>query len=155
MRRVAVPARLGQPYRDAVSSPRTVWEEGRTPGRRVATLAAGATAAVALLDLALTGRLGMLFDLSFVLVCLAAASAVGRRDFFGIAVTPPLLMLATVLVLAGVAPAAVAEADDAMAQAVVSGLAHHATSLAAGYAAALLTLGVRQAGARQLPHPRA
>ena len=42
----------------------------------------------------------MLFDVAFVLVCVAAALAVRPRDFFVIGVLPPLLMAGTVAVLA-------------------------------------------------------
>jgi hypothetical protein len=114
----------------------------------VATLSALATLAVAGLDLLLTDDLSLLFDLTFVVVCLAAALAVRPRDFFVVGVLPPLLMLGTVTLLALVARQAVAEEVDSLVQAVVSGLAHHAGALVAGYALALVVLALRQLASR-------
>jgi hypothetical protein len=96
----------------------------------------------------LFGRLGLLFDLVFVVVCVAAALAVRPQDFFTVGVLPPLLLAATVTVLAVVDPAAVARAEDAVAQAVVSGLAHHAIALVVGYALTLGVLALRQVALR-------
>ena len=61
---------------------------------------------------------------------------------------PPLLLAAAVTVLAIVDRAAVARADDAVAQAVVSGLAHHAIALVIGYALTLGVLALRQVALR-------
>jgi hypothetical protein len=96
----------------------------------------------------LFGRLGLFFDLAFVAVCIAAALAVRPQDFFTVGVLPPLLLAGTVTVLAVVDPAAVARADDAVAQAVVSGLAHHAIALVIGYALTLGVLALRQVALR-------
>jgi hypothetical protein len=127
---------------------RTLWEEGRRPGRLVVTLSMLTALALAGLDLLLTGRLSLFFDLSFVVLCLVAALAVRPRDFFVVGVLPPILMLVTVTLLAGVARTAVAEEVDGLAQAVVSGLAHHAGALVAGYALALVVLALRQVALR-------
>lgn len=126
-----------------VGNGRTLWEEGRVPGSQVVALSALSVAGVAALDVLLSGRLSLFFDLTFVVLCLAAALAVRPRDFFSVGVLPPLLMLATVLLLALVARAAVAEEGDAVVQAVVTGLAHHAGSLVAGHALVLGILAVR------------
>lgn len=107
-----------------------------------------AVLSTAALNLALTGRLSLFFDLTFVVVCLVTAFAVRPRDFFVAGVLPPLLMLATVVSLAVLARGAVAEAVDSLTQAVVSGLAHHAGGLVAGYASALIVLALRQVGPR-------
>ena len=88
---------------------RTLWEEGRKPGRQVVTLAAVVTFGVVALDLLLTDELSLFYDLAFVVVCLAAALSVRPRDFFAVGVLPPLLMLAVVLVLGVVARGAVAD----------------------------------------------
>lgn len=130
------------------SRPRTLWEEGRQPGRLVVVAASAATIVVVLLDLALSGGLSLLYDLAFVVVCLAAALTVRPRDFFAVGVLPPLLMLGVVLVLAIVARPVVAEPVDGALQAVVSGLAHHAGALVTGYALVLGVLALRQVAQR-------
>ena len=127
---------------------RTLWEEGRKPGRQVVTLAVVVTFGVVALDLLLTDELSLFYDLAFVVVCLAAALSVRPRDFFAVGVLPPLLMLAVVLVLGVVARGAVADEVDGLVQAVVSGLAHHAGALVAGYALVLGVLALRQLAAR-------
>ncbi len=109
-----------------------------------ATLALVAAVMVCLLF----GRIGLLFDLTFVVVCVASALAVRPQEFFTVGVMPPLLLAATVTVLAFVDPAAVARPDDAVAQAVVSGLAHHAIALVIGYALTLGVLALRQVALR-------
>jgi hypothetical protein len=113
----------------------------------VVAAAALALVAVVLISLVL-GRLGLFFDLGFVVVCVAAALAVRPQDFFTVGVLPPLLLASTVTVLAVVDRAAVARADDAVAQAVVSGLAHHAIALVIGYALTLGVLALRQVALR-------
>lgn len=129
------------------ASSRTLWEEGRHPGRLVVGAATLALVAVVLVSL-LFGRIGLFFDLAFVTVCVAAALAVRPQDFFTVGVLPPLLLAATVTVVAIVDPAAVARAEDAVAQAVVSGLAHHAIALVIGYALTLGVLALRQVALR-------
>lgn len=128
----------GAPHR------RTLWEEGHRPGPLVVVAAGLLVVPVVLLDLWAFERLTLLFDVAFVLVCVAAALAVRPRDFFMVGVLPPLLMAGTVLVLAAVSRGAVARSDDGFGQAVVSGLAHHAGALVAGYALALAVLALRQ-----------
>ena len=128
--------------------PRTLWEQGRRQGRQVVTLSILATLAVAGLDLALSDRLSLLFDVSFVVICVAAALAVRPRDFFLVGVLPPLLMVGTVTLLALVAKDAVAEEVDSLVQSIVSGLAHLAGALVAGYALVLAVLALRQVALR-------
>lgn len=99
---------------------------------------------VVVLDLLIAGRVSMFFDLWFVIVCLALAVAVRPRDFFTVGVLPPLIMVGTFTLLAFGRKDAIAEADDGVVQAVVSGLAHHSGALIAGYAVCLLTLLARQ-----------
>jgi hypothetical protein len=109
---------------------------------------------VAGLNIALTDELSLFFDLTFVVLCLMAALSVRPRDFFVVGVLPPLLMLGTVTLLAVVARGAVAEEVDSLVQAVVSGLAHHAGALVAGYALALAILALRQVALRNSGHLR-
>jgi hypothetical protein len=113
----------------------------------VVAAAALVLVAVVLVSL-IIGRLGLFFDLAFVVVCIAAALAVRPQDFFTVGVLPPLLLAATVTAVAVVDPAAVARADDAVAQAVVSGLAHHAIALVIGYALTLGVIALRQVALR-------
>ena len=96
------------------------------------------------LDLILTERLGLLFDLAFVTVCVGAALGVRPRDFFAVGVLPPLAMFAIVLLLAISDPGRVARADDGVVQATVSGLSGHAIALVLGYAACLGLLALRR-----------
>jgi hypothetical protein len=133
-----------------VGAPRTLWDEGRLPGHRVVLLACAALAVVVLVDVTLTSRLSLLFDLAFVGTCVAAAMGVRPRDFFVTGVLPPLMMFGTVLVLALTSRGSVARVEDGVVQAVVSGLAHHATALVAGYGCALGVLAIRQASAQRL-----
>jgi hypothetical protein len=114
----------------------------------VAVLAGAAVLLVAAVNLVLAGRLSLFFDLCFVVVCLVAALAVRPRDFFLVGVLPPLLMLLSVTVVGSVDRAAVADEVDSLVQAVVSGLAHHAGALLAGYTAALVVLALRQVALR-------
>jgi hypothetical protein len=125
-----------------------LWDEGRKPGRQVVTLTTLAAVAVAWLNVGLAGRLSLFFDLTFVVLCLVAALAVRPRDFFVVGVLPPLLMLGVMTMLAMAARGAVADEVDGLVQAVVSGLAHHAGGLVAGYALTLAVLALRQVALR-------
>jgi len=127
-----------------VSGNRTLWEEGRTPGRLVAYGAVAAALVVVLLSLVGADRVGLFYDLTFVLVSVTAALAIRPTEFFVAGVLPPLLMAGTMLALAIIDRSAVADSDDGLVQAVVSGLAHHATSLVVGYGLALAVLALRQ-----------
>ena len=132
----------GAPHR------RTLWEEGRKPGRLVANAAGLLVLLVVAVDLLVTQRLTLTFDIAFVLVCAAAALAVRPRDFFVIGVFPPLLMAGTFSVLALVSRGAIADARDGFLQAVVSGLAHHSGYLVVGYGFTLGILALRQVALR-------
>ena len=127
---------------------KTLWEEGEHPGALVVRAAALAILGITLVDLVIGNRLGVLFDIAFVLVCMGAALWVHPRDFFMIGVLPPLLLGCTVLVLAFIDRAAIAKGSDPLVQAVVSGLAHHAIALVIGYALTLVVLALRQVALR-------
>jgi hypothetical protein len=103
---------------------------------------------VVTVDLLAFRDMTLLSDVAFVLICVAAALAVRPQDFFVIGVSPPLLMLATVGLLAATFRSTVADAGDGFLQAVVSGLAHHAGALVAGYALTLAILALRQVALR-------
>lgn len=120
-----------------------MWEEGRLTVSRVVRLAVLASIVVLAVDLLVNARLSALFDVAFVAICLACALAVRPRDFAGVAMLPPLLLVGTVAALAAVDTSWVAESSDGWVQALVSGITHRATGLAVGYGLLLLVLLVR------------
>jgi uncharacterized protein DUF6542 len=120
-------------------SQRTLWEEGHESGRRVVVLGVALALTVAAVDLLAFSRLTVLFDIGFVLLCLALALVVRPSDFFTVGVLPPLLMVGIFVLLGVTRPDVIADSGDGVVQAVVSGLSHHAGSLIFGY---LLSLGV-------------
>lgn len=122
----------------------TVWEEGNWSGDRVTRLSALLCLVLLGLDLALTHGIGLVFDIGFALICIAAALAVRPRDFFRVGVLPPLLLLGCAVVVSLVHRTAVANPGDGYVQAVISALAHHSGALLAGYALALAVLAIRQ-----------
>ncbi|GAB2876146.1 DUF6542 domain-containing protein [Nocardioides pacificus] len=131
-----------------MSQTRSLWVEGQEPGRQVIVLGVAVALTTVVLDLFLSGRLSLFFDLCFIVLCLGLALLVRPGDFFTVGILPPLIMLAVFLLLAAVAPGTVADERDGVVQAVISGLFTHATSLAVGYVLALAALAVRT---RQLP----
>jgi hypothetical protein len=129
--------------RDVRSGSHTLWESGEEPGHEVAALAVALLLTAVTVDLALSDRLGLLFDLAFVTVCARAAVMVRPADFFTAGVLPPLAMLACVGLLALAEPAAVAHRHDGIVQATVTGLSGHAVALVVGYLLCLGILAVR------------
>jgi hypothetical protein len=127
-----------------VTPTRTVWEEGRESGREVVALGFALALTVVVVDVATSVRVGVLFDLCFVALCIALALAVRPDDFFVVGVLPPLLMGGLFALLAITKPASIGQPDDGMVQATVSGLSHHSVALMAGYALSLGVLFVRQ-----------
>ncbi|MGA8247046.1 MAG: DUF6542 domain-containing protein [Nocardioides sp.] len=126
--------------------PRPGWD-GAARGSEVVALASAVVLSVAAAEIAFVGHLRLFFDLCFVVICLGAAVMVRPRDFFTVGVLPPLLMFATMTVVALNGPQVIATRHDGVVQAVVTGLAHHSMGLFAGYAVCLLTLLVRQRAA--------
>lgn len=112
-------------------------------GSRVTRLAVLCCLLAAGLDIAVTGSLGLLFDIAFVLVCVFLAIAVRPADFFRAGILPPMLLLGLTTGLALVAQHTIAGAGDGFVQSLVSGLAHHSAALFAGYLATLAVLAVR------------
>lgn len=131
-------------YRGGVPATRTLWEQGRAPGRLVVAAAVTAVLLAVALDPVLTGGLGLIFDIVFVLTCLAAALVVAEGDFFAVGVLPPLLMAGTIGGAAAFDRAIVGDAGDTFVQALIAGLADHANALMLGYALALAVLALRQ-----------
>ena len=124
-------------------SQRTLWEEGHESGRQVVVLGVALALTTTALDLLLFGRLTVLFDVGFVLTCVALALLVRPSDFFTVGVLPPLLMVGAFVLVGATRPDVIADAGDGVVQAVVSGLSHHAGALIVGYALCLGVLAVR------------
>lgn len=119
---------------------RTIWEEGTRAGRQMVRLGVATCVVLALLDIAIWREVGWIFDIGFVVLCVAIALLVRPADFYTVAVLPPLLMIGLFAVLGMLAPGTIAKPDDGLLQALISGLAHHAGALAAGYGLLLLCL---------------
>jgi len=128
----------------SVTRARTLWEEGTEPGRKVVVLGSALTLTVLVLDLVVNDAVTLVFDLGFVLVCVAAALLVHPRDFFTIGVFPPLLMLGAFWLVGLVTPTSVAHEQDGTLQAVITALAGHAGALVTGYGLCLGCLAMRQ-----------
>jgi hypothetical protein len=126
-----------------VSQRRTLWEEGREPGRQVVALGLALALTAVVLDQFAVGRVGLIFDVCFVLLCIATALAVRPSDFFTVGVLPPLLMAVVFALLGATRPDVIADPGDGMIQAMVTGLSHHAGALVAGYLCCLAILAVR------------
>ena len=122
----------------------TLWEEGQMSGSRVTRLAVLLGVLVLALDLAINGHPSILFDIGFVAICVAAALAVRPADFFRVGVLPPLLLLGMMTLAALVHRTWLGPAGDGILQAVVSGLAHHASGLLTAYLLTLSVLAIRQ-----------
>jgi hypothetical protein len=131
-----------------VSHTRAIWDDGREPGRAVVALGVAVALSAIVVNVAMVGRVTMFFDLWFVLLSLGLALLVRQRDFFTVGVLPPLIMVGAFAVLAVDRPGAIANPDDGVVQAVVSGLAHHSVALVCGYALCLMTLFARQRAGR-------
>jgi hypothetical protein len=127
-----------------VTQARTLWEEGREPGRQVVALGVAVALTVLIVDLSLVGRVSLFFDLCFVVLCIGLALAVRPSDFFVVGVLPPLIMVGVFTLLGFTRPDVIAQPQDGVVQSVVSGLSHHSGALVAGYVLCLITLAVRQ-----------
>ena len=126
-----------------MSQRRTLWEEGREPGRQVVALGLALALTAVVLDQVIFGRVGVFFDVCYVLICVAMALAVRPEDFFTIGVLPPLLMVGVFTLLGATRPDVIADPSDGVIQAVVAGLGHHAAALVVGYGLCLAILAVR------------
>ena len=76
------------------------------------------------------------------------------EDFFTAGVLPPLIMLVVFVLVAVWHAGAIARRDGGLAQAVLTGLAHHAVALGVGYAGCLLCLAVRDQARPRRRDPR-
>lgn len=117
-------------------------------------LACGTLAAVTALDLT-DGRLGFLFGLGFVLAVATAPLSVDVRSLLTTGVMPPVLLIASLLVVAVAMPGAIViEGLDAGAGALartVAAVVDHGVTLVVGHALALAGIGIRVATAPTYP----
>ncbi|MCW2790927.1 MAG: hypothetical protein JWO76_25 [Nocardioides sp.] len=132
-----------------MSQTRTLWEEGREPGRQVVALGLAVALTAVAVDLVLVGRVSLFFDLCFVALCVGLALVVRPTDFFTVGVLPPMLMVVVFTLLGLTRPGMIAHPDDGVVQAVVSGLSRHSGALVVGYVLCLTCLAVRQRVARR------
>jgi hypothetical protein len=123
---------------------RTIWDEGREPGSRVVALGVALALTVAVVDSVVAGRIELLFDVCFVLICVGIALLVRPSDFFAVGVLPPLLMIGVFVLFALSRPGSVADHGDGFLQEVVSGLGRHSVALFVGYALSLGCLAQRR-----------
>jgi hypothetical protein len=114
-----------------------LWDVGHEPGRQVVSLGVAVTLTAVSIDVLLVGRLTLFFDLCYIVLCLGLAALVRRRDFYMVALLPPLLMTVVFGFIALVARDAIADPRDSLVQAVVSGVATHGVALFLGYALCL------------------
>lgn len=128
---------------------RTLWEEGREPGRQVVALGLAVALTAIVVDQLVVGRVSLFFDLCFIVLCVGLALAVRPTDFFTVGVLPPMLMVAVFTLLGLTRPGMIAHPDDGVIQAVLSGLSRHSGALVLGYALCLACLAVRQRVARR------
>lgn len=128
---------------------RTLWEEGREPGRQVVALGLAVALTAIAVDQLVVGRVSLFFDLCFIVLCVGLALAVRPTDFFTVGVLPPMLMVAVFTLLGLTRPGMIAHPDDGVIQAVLSGLSRHSGALVLGYALCLACLAVRQRVARR------
>ncbi len=120
-----------------------MWEEGRWSGIRVTRFSAFGCLVLVAVDLLVSPNLGSIFDIGFIVLCVAIALAIRPEDFFHVGVLPPMLLLAVSTGLGVVDRGAIAGADDGLIQSVISGLAHHSGPLLVGYGLALVVLAIR------------
>lgn len=123
---------------------RTIWEEGREPGRELVAFGAAVGLTVVVVDLLVGGHVSLFFDLCFVLLCIGLALAVRPTDFFTVGVLPPLLMVGVFVVLGISRPDVLGDSGDGTLQAVITGLSEHSIALVTGYVLCLSVLYVRQ-----------
>ena len=132
-----------------MSQSRTLWEEGREPGREVVALGLAVALTAIVVDVGTVGRVSIFFDVIFVGLCLGLALAVRPTDFFTVGVLPPMIMVVVFTLLGFSRPEAIAQPDDGVIQAVVSGLSRHSAALVIGYVLCLACLAIRQRVARR------
>lgn len=120
-------------------------------GRGATVVAGVAMALVSAIDL-IDGRLGPILSAGFVMVAVMVALSVHERYFWTAAVTPPLLLLATFLGIALIAPQSIQLAglapDVHWAGRAISGVVDRGVTLIVGYGLVLALIALRVASRR-------
>ena len=132
-----------RPRLSLVNQAEAFWEVGREPGRQVVSLGVAVTLTAVSIDVLLVGRVALCFDLAFMVLGRGGAALGRPRDFYLVALLPPLLMTLVFAFVALVARDAIADPADSLLQALVSGVATHGVALFFGYALCLGWLGWR------------
>jgi hypothetical protein len=130
-------------YGGSVSGARAFWDVGHEPGRGLIALGFAVALTAVAIDVFLVGQLSLFFDLTFVTLCLGLATLVRTSDFFVVALLPPAILLGVFILVAAVAPHAMADSGDSFVQALISGLVRHSWALLVGFALCLGWLGIR------------
>jgi hypothetical protein len=117
---------------------------GRESAPSLAALSLAVCLTLVVSETLLRDRVGLLFDVGFVVLCVALAWLVRPGDFIVVGLLPPLALIVVFGLLGLTSPELVGHPDDGLVQAIVSGLGHHSVALLAGYALCLATLGYRQ-----------
>lgn len=114
-------------------------------------------AAVALIEILLAGSVGWLLGLALIVVSVGVALTVRPRDLFTAGVSPPLLLLGVLLVVAALHGDGIQVgrlgADAGVAQSVIAGFVHLAGALVVAHALALVVVALRGRGHRGQRHP--
>jgi hypothetical protein len=117
-------------------------------GRGASLASVGAMALVGVIDLT-DGRLGLITSIGFVGVSVAVALAVHRHHLLTAAVLPPVLLLATFVTVALVAPQAVQvpgmAPDISWVGRAIAGVVDRGITLTVGYGLALAIIALRVA----------
>ncbi len=129
----------------------TLWEEGQWSARRVTGSSALGCLLLAAANLAATSQLDLIFDVGFVLLCVAGALLVHPRFFFRVAVMPPLLLVGVAVLLTFTIRSLVVGSGAGAIESVMSLLVTHSAALFIGYAGALGVLLIRNRVIRSHP----
>ena len=119
--------------------------------RGIVVVALLTSSSAAWLEIALTGRLGWFFDVSFVLVSATNALAASGVAMYAPTIVPPVVLVAVLVIIAAVRPEAVQETgtppDASLVQLVVVALVQHALALMLALGSALGIVGWRRLAA--------
>lgn len=121
----------------------TVWERGRQHGLVIYALAALLLAPVAALEGWLGGQLGLVTNLELIGLGVSAALAVRPGHFLAVAMVPPVLLAALMLVVAKTAPSLITDTAGSYTQTFINGFTSHTAAVALALAGTLAVLAIR------------
>ncbi|CAN5857421.1 hypothetical protein BH20ACT6_BH20ACT6_10980 [soil metagenome] len=139
---------------------RAPWVGAEPPAGRVLTGAIAALVVAAFVEILLVGSVGLLLGLSLVAASIGVALTVRPRDLFTAGVSPPLLLVGVLLVVAvlhgeGIQVGRLV-AEAGVAQRVIAGFVHLAGTLVVAHALALVVVALRgRVHRRRRPRPAA